>query len=1160
MPYVSKKVTKTTAFKPAGKVELWANENPLKWKEIEKAQDNQGESEPTNGFAHIDNVGKQAQETQRLFFTNFGFKNEIPSDATIERIEVRVAHQVTDSAYNKESEVTGSVILTTQDYKTYWGNEKKLTIKNTDGIQDHGSKSDAWGSAIAGKSDSWGAGDVRASHVNRDGFGCSISYTSKAYSEAKSYQIRVFYVYIRVTYSYNEVSLVEGQYNISANNVSCLADKKVVNVPVTIHNTNDVADSPLVSATIQNKTIATFSNNTTSYLEYIDVATGGTVTKNFSIIGLKEGSTTLTISPTGQGNPKTVNITVNPVKINSENQSVGANYSATITASKNQLSQNETTTLTVKIQNTNNTAGTVNTQKLTVNNTNLRFIEGTTEKASVTISSFSLDANQSKTFTFTLKAKNDGASTVTFNQSTQFPASVLKFSIVTKPSYSVILKADKSTLDFGEVTTLWLKISNMNNVASKVDAQTITSTNKRIKFIDNNVESDKYVVPAFTLNANSTKTVKIQVRGISQGTDKINLLASSQLPKTSFDVKVNPKVNTLNQSIASNTNGFYVDFDNKLNLVLSQANTNTQTISQITLKFDDATIMTFIDGTSTKTNTNTYNFSKKSEVIEIPFDVIGKKAGTTSYQLTIVSTEGTEYYTGKITVQAKATFNKPIFEVTPTTFIDGQICNLKVTYKNNSNRWGYSPQFDYTLPLTNMVNADNNTKKLIANSESVAPNGEAVYLFRVKISGIGSYNWNVNYGGTSKTFKITVQSPPPTAPVFDTDWISLSRTSMYGNETAILKINYKITNEFYPTTVKETVIQLPSQLEFTDGTQKKTIPKKTLNSGQTYTESLTIRVKGSNRGKGVINVTNKDLGTKLYNFEVLPYPARISCIATMDNSPITLNADPNIPNTTYVQLRYSNTGEVIGLVDNHNIRLSGGCLTFEDGSTNQTLAGLQLKPGEVKIINIIIYAVATGTGTIAFNCPSASASETWSQVVYERPKAEFEYGFTLFPSEIRISNQSGTFYTELSATIHHIAGTNGVFNDITIMLGDGLLFENETQSYTITGEQMSIGETKTIKIPQRIYAETVGNIPITVTIDDEDDSNSSEILLKVLAPELQNIGVFNIENCRFSNNHGSEGGAIKNDSGVLNYLDCIFTGNTASSSCENVNDNGVCKQ
>lgn len=318
---------------------------------------------------------------------------------------------------------------------------------------------------------------------------------------------------MRIEYGVTTQYWVDPVYSLNASlSSNTIKDDGSNNSTLSISNINTNNESgtlPELKVEITDSSICCFSDGTgVQKVSSRSTSEGQTLNNTFTIIGKKAGTTTIKI--TCGNNSKTLTVTV-------EETYVPPIYSATVSLSSNSITKGQSTNVTIKIQNTNNVEGTVPQTTLKLNG-NAKFNVNNVLQTSISIESFYLDANSSKTFSYIIQGITVGADTLAISNS-EFGTKTSNITINSPPPLANI-SFSSLTLEENEVGTLKITLENIGEVLFPAGELNIYSSDPlRFDSINSGVTSK--VLSFSEIPINKSKVFEVQIVGIAEGTGTI---------------------------------------------------------------------------------------------------------------------------------------------------------------------------------------------------------------------------------------------------------------------------------------------------------------------------------------------------------------------------------------------------------------------------------------------------------------------------------------------------------------------------------------------------------------------------------------------------------------------------------------------------------------
>jgi len=923
------------------------------------------------GFANLNNLLNNSQSsyayttgvtntrnTALIYCYGYGFDNFIPENAVIKQIDVRYLAQTEDTGAGIVRNKT--IKLRTSDNNTNngWGHDTtpNLTWSFVDGqfYEDDVSKS-AIGSADGNTS--WGITNVRADHVRNSNFGCVIQGKNDAPTPAIP---RFYHAYMRVQYEVTTQIWVEPTFSTNAtvspstikadgssSSTLTVSTTNTNNTSGTLHDIGISCDAGGVISLSDGTRFANKSPRSTS--------AGQTITDTFTIIGLKAGTGTISVTRAGEL-VKTVNITV-------QQGAVAPIYSCTPTLSNSTIKKGASTTLNVVLKNTNNIAGTIPATTISTTGKAKILVNGV-QQNTTTINSETFSANGTKTYSFTIVGVVETGSTPE-NITIQNNAAGTKTVpiTVTAPTAQVNITATKAGISFPDIPdVITYSIKNTGEVPAPLTSF-VFSVGDPLRLYPNN-QTSKTINLNKSLAVGATETVKVDFIGLAAGTGQIIANLTGYSTQTSNAIFAERGV----YSSTVTLNNSSIDIGSVFSLKLKYTNTNN------TRGLTPETVMNLPAGITTLDGKSTYTFLPvevaATESVELNVSLVG----TTTGAKTITCAGKTVNITIKAIVIPTPVISDNWSYTTKTNLLPTDIGQLVVRYEVVNDVYpAIIPPTTITISGTAVEwNTGGNgsktiTQQTLQTGEIYSNENDNEIYFKFKSAGTSTITLTNSLLGT-KNIVIKTQYK-------GADFVSTAsvNTNIVTHVEGGAIINATLENSNVGDTsglLKGATITLTGGvLQFEDGSTTKVLPDRTIGVSQKIPENILIYTKTD--GTGTIRISNEQNN---FNYDTLitvepplepEYAISMSC--GTPSIPV-WSAEEHV--SSNLKITYVNTNLLAGNTPELIVYLPSN-LKFLNENSSVVIAPQPAGRGETVEYTLLqeIKGMAVGTYTIRLHDP-----------------------------------------------------------------------------------------------------------------------------------------------------------------------------------------------
>lgn len=882
-----------------------------------------------NDWADIPSSGgvNNTHASPRVYCYGFGFDQVVPEGAEIKTIDVK--RIVSNWTYGSGGIKDKLVTLRTSDNNTYEGWSPNYNTDSSLWVVRNATEEKTTSKSAVGSSSttsSWGATDVSASHVRRSNFGCVIQCTGTS-SVWKT--PRIYAVMMRIEYGVTTQYWVDPVYSLNASlSSNTIKDDGSNNSTLSISNINTNNESgtlPELKVEITDSSICCFSDGTgVQKVSSRSTSEGQTLNNTFTIIGKKAGTTTIKI--TCGNNSKTLTVNV-------EETYVPPIYSATVSLSSNSITKGQSTNVTIKIQNTNNVEGTVPQTTLKLNG-NAKFNVNNVLQTSISIESFYLDANSSKTFSYIIQGITVGADTLAISNS-EFGTKTSNITINSPPPLANIFFSSLS-LEENEVGTLEITLENIGEVPFPAGELNIYSSDPlRFDSINSGVTSK--VLSFSEIPINKSKVFEVQIVGIAEGTGTI----TASINEKNFIKYITIK-DKAEYSIQGELSSPEVTKGDIFQLSVIFTNTNNIAGKNPPLKVQLPSGITTLDGKSeyTFSEETIHAGSTLTLMVNLVATEIGEKTITISnIQLNIKINE---------IIIPDPVLNSNWVYTTKTNLFPDETGQLIISYEVMNDIFPATiPQTNITITGDSISFTDDTSSKII--TQQILLDGETFnnetdnpIFFKFKKEGTATINISNTLLG-EKNIQINTQYRGP-------NFVSTASVNPeiieHTPDGSLVTIQLKTTNTgdiegIFP---GSTLTVTGNVLAFAENQNTQVLADVSIPSGESVTQTAFLYTKTT--GTGTLRIINNENNfNSSFNIivEAPPNPEySVSLSCSIPSIPV-WSGDEQISST--LKLTFINTNNLAGSINPLIIYLEGD-LVFTDETSSADIDAIQIPRGE----------------------------------------------------------------------------------------------------------------------------------------------------------------------------------------------------------------------
>jgi hypothetical protein len=893
-------------------------------------------------------------------------------------------------------------------------------------------------------------------------------------------------------------------------------------------------------------------------------------------------------------------------------------YIGSISLSTTSLSDNgsNSSKLNVSLRNTNSVTGVAQASTITLTG-GIKFTDGSTSK---TIPNSVISANGTLSNDFYIVGTSAGTGTVTVTNSSasnwtngttsatiNVTASYVAPTYVNQPSVPEWMY--KNALGYPRINLYYM---NTNNVAGNISSTNI-SVSGAIRFTD---ESTTKTVSGASVSAGGVyQNDSAQIKAVSTGIGYITI-TNNETGTHTLKITVKDPVSYFDVELSLDKSEVAVG--NTTTLTYKLINKAGESVIPGTLNFSIGEVTTAKFTSNNSANLNVTINSYVDDSYTGTVSITGVTVGQTNVTVTNENI-GTQSKTINVS-NSESTFDWSVTANPASIPLDNSTTSsIQVKFINTNNTAGYTPEVNISLP-SGLTTLDGKSSYTMAQTSVIAASTKTLTLQVIGTS-TGNKNVTVTTLGVSKKCLINVtEKVISTDPIWESNWITLSKTSLYvdGVSTAQIMILFEATNNVAGT-VGKTTITLPSNLKFTDGSTYKEISAQTLLAGEKYDNTLKdqLYITAASVGEGYIQVTNDTLGNITLPAVNVPFkttkvPARF--IMTASLLPKTVEHTTN-GTATFIEIKYTNVGGEAGISGETKINLIGN-IHAENLETVITIPDIILGEGETHTEKFRI--IETGCESDVYPCTA--------KVIVSNSTINFNYQELLTiikpvtptyntniianPSQINLPGETSTNSTTpvkvVQKNTNSIAGSTPELK-VYVLENSGIKFNDNSTTQIVAAQTVALDGTSEVTLDQVVKAVNTGTYRLYVTANVNPNYNivdctvlpetgvantiyflkkdMNEVIdnfieyiynattgefeltdkiittctVDVYNPILSDFGHITILNSFFESNHGNNGASICNR-GSITWENNQYTNNIAEGKCPKLDNNGECKE
>lgn len=890
-------------------------------------------------------ISSNTYGTHTIYCSGFNFKNDIPNNATINKIHVRIVDRL-----NMASGKVNCFFKLVRSGGTSSGGFGNLFNRTVSGTTVNDSydfvKEANPNETTIGP---WAEITIGPDIVNNDNFGICFYY--KGVNTTKS-NVHVFYVLMKIEYSYTYTVEVNPTYECSSvqNSVSLDLTETARYVQISVKNTNNVEGVVSATATISDLSICKFTNiSTNSRMISNTVFAGETKWYGWGIVPLKKGSTTIQIKVLDK--IFTIQVTVKDTTPAPE-----PTYSVTVNMAKNTIVIGEVTKSTITITNTNNISGNFNGGTVSCPTEYCTLFINNTPMRSISIPSKTINAGGTYITECYIRGMAKGKGKLTVS-GTQLSTQTKEITVNEDKLFTLNVSSSDNGFYAGNDSTMTVTIeSNDSNL--NITKREITLDSTHLKFNDN---SSTYTDNNSVMGKTSYSLSKT-VKGISTGDSLITVKITTSAGKTYTLTKtftVGPKPTITEPEYSFNT--LEVNEGDYITVTAKYINTSEN------VGYTPKNTITLPNGLTAMEGGQNLNFNPVK---------IKSKATTTVSNLIVANTPGTynlllNNKTFKIKVNAiiipTPTFGNNWAVLTKTELYAKDTAQLILNYRVTNNVYPATlPKTTITLP-ENVTFSDGSSSKTIEGkvlNEGETYNNKDTDSIFIKFKKIGTGTINITNEILGTTLINVTTNPEPAQLNITFDDILVETTHTQGGTEIPVIIDFKNTGGVKGT-FKNVILQLSGDvLEFEDGTQKITYSEITVNPEKV--ERKIIKMYTTGEGTGQLKITEnttKYTATKTIKINKPTTPEyEYSFSIEPPKIPLYTNKEQI---TSQLKITIKNINNIAGNSPELYIQLDED-LAFSDGSKTYSITGhnIQAQGKYDYTVPLPIKGLKTGPKTV----------------------------------------------------------------------------------------------------------------------------------------------------------------------------------------------------
>lgn len=844
-------------------------------------------------------ISSNTYGTHTIYCSGFNFKNEIPNNANINKIYIRIVDRV--NVTSGKANCYFKLVRSGGTSSGGFGNLFNRTVSGTtiNDSYEFVKEANPNESTIG----PWAEITIGTDIVNNDNFGICFYYKG---SNSTKVNVNVFYVLMKIEYSYTYTVEVNPTYDVSYNpNKEIDYNWTNDNIEILLTNTNNVSANVSATATISDLSVCRFLD-TANKDSTISGFIGASESRKFSweLAPMKKGSTTVSVNILNE-------IHVFNVTIKDTTPAPEPTYNVTVNISKNPIFIGEVTKATITIKNTNNISGNFNGGVASSPTEYCKLLINTQPMKSITIPSQTIGAGESYTTEYYIRGMTKGTGKLTVS-GTQLSTQTKEITVNEDKPFTLNVFSSDNGFYVDNDSTMTATIES-NDPNLNIVKREIILDSTHLKFNDDSstyTDNNSVTGTSYSLS----KTVK----GITTGDSSITVKVTTSAGKTYTLTKtftVGPKPTITGPEYSFNT--LEVHEGDYITVTVKYTNTSEN------VGYTPKNTITLPNGLTAMEGGQNLNFG--------PVKIKSKSTATVS-NLIVANTPGTynlllNNNTFKIKVNAIVT-PTPIFGnnwavLTKTELYAKDTAQLILNYRVTNNVYPATlPKTTITLP-ENVTFTDGSSSKTIEGkvlNEGESYNNENTDSIFIKFKKIGTGTINISNETLGTTLINVTTNPEPAQLNITFDDILVETTHAQGGTEIPVIIDFKNTGGVKGT-FKNVILQLSGDvLEFEDGTQKITYSEITVNPEKFERKTIKIYTKGEGTGQLKIteNTTNYTATKTIkinkpttpeydYSFSIEPpkIPLYTNKEQITSQLKITIKNTNNIPGTSpelYVQL------------------------------------------------------------------------------------------------------------------------------------------------------------------------------------------------------------------------------------------------------------------